>query len=249
MPIDQDTLAKHRKRASIASKLEGVKPSTITELRPSEAFRVLSAKERPTELVDFPRFDEAGKPLFQFRFQILTQYEIDSASAAAEEYTRRRLKDKRFTQQDIAEMREESWREVYDNARLVELLFIAMRDDSDIKQSLFSHPDELRKLLTADELAQLFHSYTAVQFKFGPLWRMLDENEIDELVDHLTAGVGASPLAGLAHGQLIQLVLSMASRLSSLRIDTGSAGSPSESGSTDISQKTADIPSEVPPED
>lgn len=243
------TLEAHRKRENVAAMLRG-EAAELEKPKPSEAFRILSSLERPSEVVGYPRFTADGEPVFRFRMRILTSQELDQAAAAADAYTRRILKDRhKFTSADIAEMRSESWREIFDNARLVELLYIACRDEENPKEPLFTTPDDLRKLCTADEQAQLFHTYIAVQERYGPLWRMLDEDEIDKWIDRLTAGVDSYPLADLGQGVLIQLVVSLAFRLASLRTGIGFAGLHSDAGVNDTIPSPTDTEptTEIPP--
>jgi hypothetical protein len=193
--------------------------------------------KRPSECVPFPRNDDDGVPLATVRLIVLTQFEIDCCCANAEAYTRKILRElHRLSEEQANNVRAEAWQEIYNNAKCIEVLYEAVREAEDVSKRAFVAPDSVRKLLTTDEAASLFHSYEAIQYKFGPLWRQLSNDEIEEWIEKLTAGVGAYPLAGLAQGALVQLVVSMAFRLQALKIDTGSSGSPSSDGAKETSE-------------
>lgn len=199
------------------------------DVEPSELARRLMDTKRPSDILPFVRNDEDGNPLCEYRMTILTQDEIDSCWANAEQYTRRVFKSKIGTSDaEINMIRREAWNEVYENAKLVEVLYTAMRDKDDVNKRLWTAPSEIRKLLTQDECATLFRSYEEVQFKWGPLWRMLTAEEIDEWIVKLTEGAASYPLGHLGQGALVQLIASLAFRLKNLRSDIGSSGSPSE---------------------
>lgn len=208
-----------------------------TDIPASELLQKLQSVERPSELVPFPRNDADGKPLFQYRCRILTQSEIDQAVANAERHARQVLKEgsASLTDEQIAHVRKEAWEEIYNNAKCVELIYASARDPSN-NLPLFATAAQIRKLLTADEAAAMFHAYTAVQFKLGPQWRVLSASEIEEWIDALTTGVGVYPLAHLEPGPLAQLAHSLAYHLRALKTGTGSAGSHTYASQNDTSQ-------------
>lgn len=211
------------------------------DVKPSDLFRALSDVEPPNEVVPFPRLGADGKPVFDFRMRVLTQREIDSATLNAERYAARLLKeDYGLGREDVRDMRKEAWQEIFDNARLVELLFVACRDMDDVRRPLFDTPATMRRLLTADELAALFHTYTTLQFRFGPQWRLLDDAEVESWISRLEEGADFYPLAALGPGLQAQLLVSMAFRLRDLKQDTGSSGLPSGGGGSDTSAKSSD---------
>lgn len=223
--------------SALESRLAGRDPSPPKDVEPSELVRRLMDTKRPSEVVPFPRNDDDGVPIAEVRLIVLTQYEIDCCCANAEVYTRKMLKElHKLTDEQTNSVRREAWEEIYNNAKCVEVLYEACREAGDVSKRAFVAPDSLRKLMTTDEAASLFRSYEVVQYKFGPLWRVLSDAEIEQWIEKLTAGVGAYPLAGLAPGALVQLVISMAFRLRSLKIDTGSSGSPSSDGQNESSE-------------
>jgi len=210
----------------------------------SELVRKLSAVGASSEVLPFPRNGSDGKPVFEYRCRVLTQAEIDACGAASEEHARKVFKgDKRAGEIEIQSIRSEAWDEVYQNAKIVELLFRACREvdvqDGNTKhRHLFDSPAQMRNLLTSDEIASLFHAYATTQAKYGPLWRMLSEEDVDAWIEKLSMGFDAYPLAHLEHAELVQLVLSLAYRLAPSKTDTGSSGSQSDPGTSETSHPT-----------
>jgi hypothetical protein len=211
------------------------------DVEPSELARRLMDTKRPSDVLPFVRKDEDGNALCEYRMTILTQDEIDACWANAEQYTRRVFKSKLgANDEEINMIRREAWAEVYENAKLVEVLYTAMRDKDDVNKRVWTAPQEIRKLLTQDECATLFRSYEETQFMWGPLWRMLTADEIDAWIEKLTEGASNYPLGHLGQGALVQLIASLAFQLKNLKSDTGSSGSPSEPTASESSPSEAE---------
>lgn len=216
------------------------------DVQPSELARRLMDTKRPSDVVPFIRKDEDGKPLCEYRMCVLVQDEIDACGANAEDHVRRLFKDKlSATDSDIALIRREAWTEVYENAKLVEVLYAAMRDKDDVNKRLWTAPSEIRHYLTQDECACLYRSYEEAQYRWGPLWSMLTPEEIDEWLAKLTEGAADYPLGHLGQGALVQLIVSLAFQLRNLKTGTGSSGSPSEPTLTESSPSETDQPDET----
>jgi len=215
-------------------------PETSTEsVQPNELVRKLMAREAPAEILPFPRNGIDGKALFDYRMRVLTQFELDACTVDAERYTRKQFLDKKTPgDEDLGAVKGEAWTEVFSNSKVVEVLQRACtqpemkKNDSGIGYypPLFQGCQQIRKLLTSDELGSLGDAYLNVQFKFGKLFRLMSADEVDEVVNQLEKGIDSYPLSHLEPGQLIVLVCSLAARNRALRIDTGSSGGPAESG-------------------
>lgn len=216
-----------------------------SDVKPSELVRRLMDSKRPSEVLPFPRTDADGKPIFEYQMMVLTQEELDSCIANAERYTRTTISDKTGSNEDISNVRREAWSEIYENAKCVELLYEAMRQPDDINKRLFMSPSEIRRHLTIDECALLFKSYEAVQFRFGPIWKLLSDDEIEAWVTTLSEGASSYPLEHMGQGALTQLVISLALRLHMLRTAIVSSGSPSEDGATSTSPQSNDDAAEA----
>lgn len=222
----------------------GASRGSKDEVPPNILLQKLMGRDAPSEVLPFPRNGADGKPLFEYRMRVLTQFELDGCTVDAEEYTSRQFKTKKPTDEELGAVRGEAWSEVFNNAKIVEVLLRACKqiepktkaDGTTYYEPLFRGGDELRKLLTGDELAALFNAYANVQFKFGKSFRMLDDSEVDALVDRLEEGLDGSPLSHLEPGQLIVLVASLAARNRILRTDIGSSGGPAESGTSETSE-------------
>lgn len=207
------------------------------DIPPSELILKLQDSRRPSEVLPFVRKDEDGNPLCQYRMMVLTPEELSVARANADQYTRTKLTETLdITDEQARQVRRETWADIYNDALMVEALYEAMRREDDCRRRLWDAPSQMRKWLTTDEVAQLFAVYQGVQFRLGPTWSLLTDEEVTQWIDALTAGAGAFPLESLGQGQLVQLAISLAYRLRDLRTGTGSSGSPSDgatSASTD----------------
>lgn len=216
----------------IISRLGGGPPPKKEQ--PGVLLQRLMSSTTYSEVLPFPRKDEHGEPLFEYRMRVLKQSEIDVCAASAEQHARRIFRgEKDAVGEDIARVRSEAWVEVYQNAKLVELLYHACREVEDAKRPLFTTPTQMRELLTADELAALFIAYELVQAKAAPLWEALTDDEVDKWIEVLVKGADMRPLVRLAPSALAQLAISLAFRLQNLRTDTGSPGSQFSDGASE----------------
>lgn len=212
--------------------------SPPTDTVPSELFAKMIDRARPHVILDWIRTDDDGKPLGKFWMQVLTQSEIDNAQLNADLYIRRQLKSraKVLGEEDakVAAMNQEAWREMYQSACMVEVVYAASRDINEPRKHLFKTPDDIRDGLQPSEIAHLMNAYDTLQHKFGPLWRQLTDEEVESWLTLLEQGAEDSfgPLGLLSHGQLVQLTVSLASHLSMLQTDKSCAGLQSPDGAT-----------------
>lgn len=189
-------------------------------------FVAITESARPHERLPYVRFDDEGKPLGHFVCQVLSQREIDCCRGDAEKYTRRTLEQANDGDKDAAKaVNQEAWRGVYNSALMVELLYQACRDEDDVRRHLFPDPDSIRTQLTGDEIAQLYDGYETLQFRRGPLFRTLTDEELEWWIDALKEGADQVPFGHLSHGQCVQLIVSLAARLSTSTTGKSSPGS------------------------
>lgn len=205
-----------------------------------ELLRKLMDSALPSEVIPWPRDGEDGKPIGQVAIRILTQDELDKCAANAERYVRNLLnsgiKDK---SQGSERVNQAAWAELFETAKAVELLYIACRKHDDLGTPLFRTPADIREFATPNEITHVLNAYMQLQFRFGPLWRLLTEEECDEWIRMLEAGADEYPLAQLSPGQLRLLVTSLVSRYGSLAMGKFSDGSQSSVGTSESSQQTA----------
>lgn len=184
----------------------------------SKLWLKLQEMPRPSRVVDFPRIGPDGSPVGSLAMWVLTQEEQMICSAAAEEFTRRVLKDGR--------KEELGYDAVYSNAACVEILYRACRDPEDIKRPAFPTPKAIRETLTADECGRLFEHYLTVQLEVGPIVAHMSPEEMNAWVARIAEGGSAFPFDLLSSDVQKTLVLFMARRLASSPMATSSAGSP-----------------------
>ncbi len=209
---------------------------SASEPEPSELLRRLMDSRRPSQVLPFPRINDDGQPVCSYTMRILTQAELDEARANAERYTRGKLKEtQKLTDEQVNAVRREAWSEIYEDAKCIELLYLACRQPDDVSRPLFVAPRQIRELLTHDEAAALFSAYEAAQYRFGPQWRTMSEAECDQLIGKLVEGASSYPLLHLGPGALAQLVVSLAFQNAALKTATGSSGSPSSNTATEPS--------------
>jgi hypothetical protein len=224
-----------------------------TDVTPAQLVRRILDTARAHEIVPWMRKDDDGKPLGEFWLQVLTQSELDDAAIDAEKYVRSRMAERSRALGETPEeakssVNQEAWREIFESARMVEVIWRACRDKDDARRPLFQAPSDIRQHLSSPEITHLINEYDSVQRKYGPLFRLLSKDEIDEWIAILMKGMdGSDPfglLCSLAPGEKDQLILSLASRLrSSSQTGNGSDGSQFGSGIASESN-----PSQVSPE-
>ncbi len=198
-----------------------------TDIAPDELFVRLSAMARPIELVDFPRFNPDGTPVGQIAIRILNQGEIIAAKSEATRRARKMVAEKFEASERI-----EGYAQVLEDECACQILFRACRRTSDPLLPMFPKADDVRNLLTSDEVAVLLNSYAIVQSKLGPLPEDMGKLEYEAWIARLKEGGSALPLARLSAERLRALCLYMASRCPSLPEDNSSAGSPVESNTS-----------------
>ena len=179
----------------------------------------MNESPKPSEVIEFPRKGEDGKPLDRIRIQVLTMMEHDEARIRAHNW----LKSKNIPSEEFGGP---TIREVYGDAVARELLAMACVSESPIKGTedrgspryarLFrSGPD--MEALTADELTVLFTAYEMCQRKFGPYEGNLDkDSDISDWVKRLAEGANSFPLAQLSWHRLVELTMLLARRAFSL---------------------------------
>jgi len=189
------------------------------DLAPSELYRKLSQRPRPSDVVDFPRKDGEGKPVARVRLQVLTLEQHDEARHAAQRYL---VEGRGFKE---TELNTEIPQSVSGDAVAVELLALAIvsenpvpgTEENPVYRREFLNGTQLRRGLSADEIAALFKQYLLVQHRYGPTERTIEsEDDLNSWIRILVAGGRDYPLALLDLPQLAELTSSLAGRVYSL---------------------------------
>ena len=200
--------------------------------------------------VPSPRLDDNGQPLGELGIVCLTRAQIDECVANAEAYVSRLLKQrgKSFDHDEQRQVNQEAWSELYNDAKVVEVLYHACRDPEDLSKRLFRSPEDIRRHLTPDEVVFLAEHYDTVQRKYGPLWKLLTAEECDQWIDVLSRGAEDQfPFGSLSRGQLVQLLVSLAYRLRSLTTGTFSSGADCAGPTSETQASTEASPSKSDP--
>lgn len=204
-------------------------PPSESDVPRSELYRKIADRSPPFVLLPFPRLDDDGQPIGEFRLQVLRQSEIDDAAVEAERYVRKRMNERGSDGDENVKPNQEAWREIFQDAMAVELVYRSTRDATDASKPLFSSPADIRHELTRSEIVHIVNAYDQLQTRFGPSFRLLTEDEVEEWITALMRGaeIDLGPLGCLAPGQLVMLIGSLASLCRSYQTDISSAGSPS----------------------
>ncbi len=186
---------------------------------PSELFRKLSERPRPSDVVDFPRKDAEGNPVGRIRIQVLTTMQMDEARAEAQRY---------LTKQhgcQASDMESEIVKGISGDAVATELLAMSLVSENPIPGTEanptyareFLNGTQMRQTLTADEIAALFKLYLQVQHDFGPTERAIEgDQDVNAWIRVLSEGGKAYPLSLLDSPDLVELTMLLAARACSL---------------------------------
>lgn len=208
----------------------------------AELWRKLHEFPQPSEIVDFPRaypkgHPLAGKPLQKVRIQVLCEEQHDEARLRAHHH----LKEERKLK--LEDMAGEAASSVLGDATAVELLALAVMtvepikgtdDDRPRYRRMFSRGEDIRKALTADEVAALFAMYLQVQRAYGPHSRSVaSDDDLNWWIKKLAEGGQFYPLASLDLPALAELTSCLAQRAHtlSLILESQLSGSPNTSES------------------
>lgn len=183
----------------------------------TDLFLKLSAPERPSEIVDFPRRDPYTRlPIGKVRVQVLNMSEYDEARIRAQLW----VVDKKKISRDQIESH--AIKEVIGDRVAKELISLACLSVDPIKDSeQTGHPKYLRHfrnadavdILLADELEALWMTFQMVQRKYGPFEGNLDGPEqVTAWMRRLVEGGSALPLGQLGWHLLVELTMSLAER-------------------------------------
>ena len=213
-----------------------------SNVEPVDLWTKLTTLPRPHTEVAFPRKDlKTGEPMTdKVGLWVLTEAELMSARAAADAYA----KDLLVGPQKSGDANL-GYQDIYRNALVIEIVWRCCRNPLNVGGPAFPSSAMIRKFFTSDELAVLFHSYTAFQAESGPIISSMTKDEMEAWIEALIVGGSSVPLAPLPSGSVTELLMHSVSLLRKLRQDNGSSGLPQDesSPSTSPPSQAGDSPS------
>lgn len=192
-----------------------------TGITPSEVWSRIAHAKRPRNVVDYPRKGDDGKPLSHIAVTVVSQSDLMSCHAAAEEYAQKMLARSPNRGADSL-----GYKGVFNGAMSCELLVRACESAETPGLKFFPSVEELRKWLVPSEIAVLFNHYVDWQHTSGPILGQMTEPEMDQWLDLLEEGGRRDPLAALSSEVLTDLLMHSASRRRKSRTATTSSGAP-----------------------
>ncbi|MFA4900926.1 MAG: hypothetical protein WC563_15515 [Brevundimonas sp.] len=227
-------------------------PPAETEVPAGQLFRKLTDTVRAHEILPFPRNNDDGQPCGEYWLQVLVQTEVDDAQIDAEKYVRRRAKERAKalgeSPDEAAEKpNQEAWRDIFQSALMVELIFHAARCKEDASKPLFRCPDDIRDTCTPNEITSITNSYDQVQRRYGPLFKTLSAEDTKAWIERLVKGgeEALGPFGLLSPGEMAQLIHSLAYHWPCSPTGKFLVGWQSDDGTeTTSSQPLVDAPSE-----
>ena len=190
----------------------------------SNAWAELASRKQPSKLVDFPAFDENGKPVCQVIITTLTHDDHVSIQKQATFECDRSFKD------DKLDRNSEIYIKRYENIVAKHFLFRACKDPENPTKSFFPTTDHVGQYLSNDEVAVLLKHYQTLQANRGPLIAYMTHNQFEEWVEKLATEAEEGPyfLDRILPEAQIQLMLYMAGQLWNSQMAKSSLGSPPE---------------------
>lgn len=181
-----------------------------------------------SEVINFPRNDANGKPIGMLRIKVLQMEEHNIARMKANAALKKLGGLFGAKELSAADMQSAAVAEVLGDLVACELLALAclheksaVNEDEDGDKPfypfVFREAIEVRKKLSADEVAVLFNKYQEIQYKFGPFEKtILDKDDEDAWITRLESGLDPLVLSRMPSLQLAEVTMSLARRLFSI---------------------------------
>lgn len=202
------------------------------DIPPNELWLQITQMPRPFRVVDFPREDPVtGKPVAQLAMMLLTQQEAMTCQLAAEKFARAHMKDDMPRESEARD----GYQDLYRNAAAVEVLFRSCKRLEDVKLPFFPSPELMRKNLSQDEIGVLSMSYNRVRAELGPYVTELTKEQLDAWLKVLSQGGNADFLDFLSSEAKSELIVHLASHLSSYTMSSTSLGEQLETSTSESS--------------
>ena len=192
-----------------------------------DLWALLCELPRPHKIVEHPRKLADGSPV-ELVMWPMSQEEQLAASASAEAFTRRLLKDA----QPKSDEARRGYDDIYQSEAAVQVLFRSCRRKDNFNLPFFPSLEAIRSMST-DEVSVMFMMYLTVQADVGPIVARMDKEEMDAFISRLIESGNKFPLDSISPALLKDLVISLVSRLSTYLTATSLPGSQPESGATE----------------
>lgn len=176
-------------------------------------------------VIDFPRKDPITRePVAKVAIRALSVMEINAATTAAEHYAKRLLREEqRASEANLG------YQTLFENAASIELLYRACRDAENLDRPAFMSPDDMRRILSMDEVACLVEAYNQMQAETSPIVSNMTSEEMDAwLLRIKEAGETMLPLYSLSSAMKNDLLMRSASLLFDSQTDSSLSGSQPE---------------------
>lgn len=185
-----------------------------TDIPPSELFRKLLERPRPSQLVDFPAASDflVGR----LRIQVLMHHEHDEVRETVQRYYTEKKK------LSAEEQKSPLWAEVIADHTAAELLsracvqehpIPAPEGEPQVYPKVFADGLQVKKVVTSDELTVLWTLYQMIQRRFGPYEGLIaSPEELNAWIEKLAVGASAFPLSQLSWHHLVDLAMQLAAR-------------------------------------
>ncbi len=189
-----------------------------------DLWNYLATAERPSRVVDYPRnHPDTGEPVGEVLMRVLSLAEIMAASAEAEKFTRKTLKDALDANVKTDE-RSGGYDNIFNNESSMQVLLRACRRADEPTSIFFPGIDRMRTTLTQDETGALMRQYLIVQAELGPIVSKMEPGELQAWIKRLVEGGSAAPLALLSSEAQTALVMHSAYLLYAFWTVTSSFG-------------------------
>lgn len=202
---------------------------------PADLWTKLTTTPRPSKEVPYPRRDPVTQePIGRLSIQVLTEAELMSCRAAADEFAKEILKNpQRSGEANIG------YGDIYRNESVIQVLVRAcFRTDLPGRPPAFPNAALARKYMTSDELTVLFQAYCDFQSESGPILSSMTTEEMNAWLERLAEGAAEVPLAALSSDGKNRLLVHSALLLRQLQMANGSVGQPPGESSSSTNPKT-----------
>ncbi len=189
---------------------------------PSDLWHQMTTMPRPHHLVDIPRVGADGKAIGQLAMVVLTNQETQAATAAAEKFTRKALREADAMPGKGEPT--EGYETMFANRASIEVLVRSCRRLDNLNLPFFPGADAVAAKMTLDEIDVLFAAYKAVRYELGPIAKSMTETEYNAWIDVLGKGASSVPLAPMTSDLRSLLLVRMARDLLTSRMDRSSLG-------------------------